>query len=221
MRRTTTDASRVREIYDQLASRYDRREALLEFLFLRRYRRQLLASAHGRVLEIGIGTGRNLPFYPRDCQITGIDLSAEMLRIADRRAARLGLHVTLRQLDAAELPFPAGSFDTVVSSLSLCTVSDPIQVLSEMSRTSARNGRILLLEHGRSRWHLFSRWPISLLMNYFIRSQVRRFGCHPDRNILALVQAADLVVLQVERHLLGGILHVIRARPPRSGPASK
>lgn len=216
MSRATSDHTRVREIYDQLAARYDRREALGELLFLRRHRRQLLASAHGRVLEVGIGTGRNLPFYPPDCRITGVDLSPEMLKVAEQRAACLDLDVSLLPMDAHELTFPSGSFDTVVSSLSLCTMVDPIKVLTEMSRVSAINGRILLLEHGRSRYHWVS-WLLDRLAPY----QVKKYGCHPNRSILALAQAADLVVLRVERHFLGGIIHVIRARPPRSATVSK
>ena len=216
MPRATSDFTHIQEIYDQLASSYDLRQAFGELLLLRRYRRQLLASAQGRVLEVGIGTGRNFPHYPLDCQITGVDISPEMLKVAEQRAARLGLGVKLSPMDAHELTFPRGSFDTVVSSLSLCTVVDPVKVLTEMSRVSALNGRILLLEHGRSCY----RW-VSWLLDDLAPYQVKKYGCHPNRNILALVQAADLVVLAAERHFLGGIIHVIRARPPRSTAVAK
>jgi len=216
MSHTTIDSSAIREIYDQWAHRYDRREALAELVLLRRYRRHLLASAHGRVLEVGIGTGRNLRYYPPDCQIIGIDISENMLKIAERRATQLQLDVKLLPMDAHELAFPDRSFDTIVSSFSLCTMTDPVRVLTEMSRVSALNGRILLLEHGRSRY----RW-VSWLLDRMTPYHVSRYGCHPNRNIGALVQAADLITLQAERHLLGGILHVIRARPPRSATLSK
>ena len=216
MSRTTTSSTHVREIYDQLATRYDRREAFVELLVLRRYRRQLLASAHGRVLEVAIGTGRNLSYYSPDCSITGIDISPEMLKVAEQRAARLGLDVKLLSMDAHELVFPPKSFETVVSSLSLCTVIDPVKVLTEISRVVTPNGRILLLEHGRSRYP----W-ISWILDRLAPVQRERYGCHPNRNIVALVQAADLVALRVERHWLGGIIHVIRARPPRQATLLK
>ncbi len=209
MARAAVDSTYIREIYDRLALTYDRCEALLEFLCLRRFRRQLLAAAHGRVLEIGIGTGRNLPYYPCDCQITGIDLSQEMLKVAEQRATRLGLNVTLLSMDAHDLTFPAGSFDTVVSSLTLCTLIDPVKALAEMARVTVPNGRILLLEHGRSSLRWLS-WCLDRLAPY----QIQRCGCHPNRNIVALVQAADLDILQADRHLLG-IMQIIRARPPR------
>jgi len=206
MARATHTSSHIREIYDRLAPRYDRREAVVEWL-LRGHRRRLLRRARGRVLEVGIGTGRNLPYYPPGCRITGIDLSPEMLRRAEERAARLGRDVTLLPMDAEELSFPSGSFDTVVSSLTLCTVIDPIRALSEMARVTAPGGRILLLEHGRSPYLWLSR-----LLDRLAPHQVEKYGCHPNRNVLALVQAADLVVLRSERHLLG-MLHLIWARP--------
>lgn len=209
MPRAVHTSSRIREIYDRLAPRYDRREALVEWL-LRGYRRKLLRRARGRVLEVGIGTGRNLPYYPPGCRITGIDLSSEMLKVAEGRAARLGRDVTLLPMDAEELSFPSGSFDTVVSSLTLCTVIDPIQALSEMARVTAPGGRILLLEHGRSP-HLW----LSRLLDRVAPHRVEKYGCHPNRNVLALVQAADLVVLKSERHFLG-VLHLIWARPHAS-----
>lgn len=215
MPRLTSESTHIQAIYDQLAARYDRREALVEWLFLRRYRRQLLGWAQGRVLEVGIGTGRNLPHYPPGCQITGIDLSSEMLKVAERRAARLGRDVTLLAMDAQEPTFPDASFDTVVSALTLCTVVDPIKALSEMARVVSPHGRILLLEHGRSPHGWISRW-LDRLAPY----AVQRYGCHPNRNIAALVQAADLVILKHTRHL-GGIVHLIHARPPRPAKVFK
>jgi ubiquinone/menaquinone biosynthesis C-methylase UbiE len=210
MPRITIDSAQIREIYDRLAPVYDRREALLELLLLRQYRRKLLSWAQGRVLEVAIGTGRNLPYYPPGCRITGVDLSAEMLKFAERRAARLGRDVALLPMDAHDLSFPDGSFDTVVSSLSLCTIIDPIQALTEMARVTVPGGRILLLEHGRSP----HRW-VSWALDRLTPRHVRRYGCHLNRNIVVLAQAADLVILNVESHLLG-ILQLIQARPARS-----
>jgi ubiquinone/menaquinone biosynthesis C-methylase UbiE len=210
MPRVTIDTHRIREIYDKLAPSYDWHTALLEQLLLRRYRIRLLAGVRGRVLEVGVGTGRNFPYYPEGCQITAVDLSPEMLKLAEQHAARLSLEVTLLMMDAQELTFPDDSFDIVVSSMTLCTILDPIKALSEMARVTVPNGRILLLEHGRSTYRWLS-WLLDRLAPY----QIHRCGCHPNRNIVALAQAADLVVLRVERHL-AGIIQLIYARPPRS-----
>lgn len=213
MPRTTVDATRIREIYDRLAPSYDRREAILEWTLLRRYRRRLLPWAGGETLEVGIGTGRSLPFYPSDCQVTGVDLSTEMLKRAHRRAKRLGREVSLLQMDAQALEFPDETFDTVVSNLAVCTFIDPIQALAEMARVTKPGGRILLLEHGRSHYR-----GVSWALDRIAPQSVQRHGCHPNRNVVALAQAADLVVLKADRRM-AGIIHMIRARPPEPSHA--
>lgn len=206
MSRATLEAHEIRAIYERLAPRYDRRERPLEWLFFRRYRRQLLARARGRVLEVGIGTGLNLPFYPSACTITGTDLSSAMLKIAHRRAERLRRSVIFHTMDTEQLAFASESFDTVVSTLSLCTVIDPLQALEEMARVASPAGQLLLLEHGRCQHGLIARWQ-----DRSTPRQVLRVGCHLNRNILALVQAANLKVIWQESHL-GGILRLIQAK---------
>ncbi len=168
----------------------------------------MLAWAGGATLEVGIGTGRSLPHYPRDCQVTGIDLSEAMLKRAHRRAKRLDREIGLLKMDAQEMDFPDGQFDTVVSNLTVCTFIDPIQALAEMARVTKPQGRILLLEHGRSR-HRALAWVLDRLE----AASVQRHGCHPNRNIVALAQAAGLIVLRADRHA-GGLIQVVRARPP-------
>jgi ubiquinone/menaquinone biosynthesis C-methylase UbiE len=102
------------------------------------------------VLELGVGTARNLPFYPRDVTLTGIDLSAEMLVIGRRRAELLGRGADLRLGDAQAPEFPDESFDTVVCTLSLCTIPDPRRAVAEARRVLRPGRRMLLLEHVRS-----------------------------------------------------------------------
>jgi ubiquinone/menaquinone biosynthesis C-methylase UbiE len=210
MARATLDAHQIQAIYDRLAPTYDRRRRLLEWALLRRYRRRLLARARGKVLEVGLGTGLNLPWYPPDCAITGTDLSNAMLRIAERRAQCLGRSITLQTMDTEPLGFPSESFDTVVSTLAFCTIIDPLQALGEMTRVLRREGQLLLLEHGRCSYRLIARWQDRLTPR-----QVGRIGCHPNRNIIALVQAADLKIVWQEGHW-GGILRLIQAVPLRA-----
>src|SRR5262249_58179738 len=109
-------------------------------------------GAGGGVLEVAIGTGLNLPHYPADVTITGIELSPAMLAIARRRATDLGRDVDLREGDAEHLPFDDGSFDTVVCALSLCTIPSPEAAVAEMRRVLAPGGRLLLLDHIGSTW---------------------------------------------------------------------
>ena len=111
--------------YDRFARWYDRLEGILNLLGLSRLRRMLLRQASGKVLEVAVGTGKNLSYYPPDCRIIALDLSKGMLSVARRRAAKLSMHVFFSLADAEALPFSDKSFDAVVSSLSTCTFSDP------------------------------------------------------------------------------------------------
>ncbi|MDX1746037.1 MAG: methyltransferase domain-containing protein, partial [Halobacteriales archaeon] len=128
---------------------------------------------------------------------------------AHRKARHLGREVRLFSMDAQELEFPDDQFDTVVSNLTVCTFVDPIRALAEMARVTKPQGRILLLEHGRSRYR-----PVSWMLDRVAPLSVARHGCHPNRNIVALAQAAGLIVLKVERRV-AGIVQIVRARPPQ------
>lgn len=132
--------------YNRIARIYD----LLEFLDERRIRplrRELLARAAGRVLEIGIGTGKNSCCYPSGVSITGIDVAERMLPIARRRLRRQGMSIDLVQADVLDLPFDSAAFDTAVSSFVFCSVPDPLRGLGELRRVVRPEGRILMLEH--------------------------------------------------------------------------
>jgi len=111
--------------YDRFARWYEWLEGIPNLLGLSKLRPMLLRRASGKVLEVAVGTGRNLPYYPRDCRIIALDLSREMLNVARNRAAKLSMPVSFLVADAEALPFSDKSFDAVVSSLSTCTFSDP------------------------------------------------------------------------------------------------
>ena len=140
----------ISQKYDRFARWYDWVEGIPELLGVNRLRYRMLQRASGTVLEVAIGTGKNLPYYPRGCRIIGADASKEMLAIAQRRASRLWLDVSFSLADAEALPFSDATFDTVVSSLSTCTFPDPVAALQEMARVCRLEGKVLLLEHGRS-----------------------------------------------------------------------
>jgi ubiquinone/menaquinone biosynthesis C-methylase UbiE len=146
------------EKYDRFARWYDWVEGVPYVLGMRRLRRRVFAEASGKVLEVAVGTGKNLRYYPRDCQIIAVDLSSEMLKVARTRAAKLSLHLSFFLADAETLPFSDYCFDTVVSSLSACTFPDPARAFREMARVCRTDGKILLLEHGRSDREWLGRW---------------------------------------------------------------
>src|SRR5204863_9364628 len=103
--------------------------------------------AVGEVLEVAVGTGRNLPFYPEGTRLTGVDWSPAMLGIARLRAAGLGREADLRQGDAQALDFPDESFDTVLCALGLCAIPDDRRAVTEMARVLRPGGRLLLVDH--------------------------------------------------------------------------
>lgn len=146
----STETERVRRFYGRSAKSYDRWMRFYDRLLLDDRRQSICARATGRTLELAIGTGLNLPFFPRDVDLVGIDLSSDMLAIAGRRARQLGLDVDLRVADGQALGLPDSSFDTVVATLFLSTVPDPRRASAEAWRVLKPGGRLLLLDHVRS-----------------------------------------------------------------------
>jgi ubiquinone/menaquinone biosynthesis C-methylase UbiE len=197
----------LRDKYAALAPRYDRIETPAELLGLRRLRREMLRSAAGDVLEVAAGTGMNFPYYPPGCTITAVDLSPAMLDIARERAGRLGMPVTFAVMPAEELAFPDAHFATVVSSLSTCTFPDPLAALREMARVCRPEGRILLLEHGRSRVGWVGRWQ-----DRRAERHAQSSGCWWNREPRQLVEQAGLDIISARRTFFG-VYHVIVAAP--------
>jgi ubiquinone/menaquinone biosynthesis C-methylase UbiE len=141
------ETEKIKRIWEKRAPRYDRGIVLWEKILFGDGRGWVCSRAQGEVLEVAIGTGRNLAFYPAGVRLTGIDLSPAMLERARERARELGMEVDLREGDAQDLPFPDGAFDTVVCTLSLCNIPDDRKAVAEMKRVLKPGGRLLLLDH--------------------------------------------------------------------------
>ena len=141
----TTDP--LRSLWEQYALRYDRDTGFYDLFLLGDSRSWACSQASGQVLEVAIGTGRNLPFYPRGIQLMGIDFSPAMLNQARERAAELGLDVTLIDADAQRLPFADNRFDTVVCTLALSSIPDPAAAINEMYRVLHPGGQLLVIGH--------------------------------------------------------------------------
>jgi ubiquinone/menaquinone biosynthesis C-methylase UbiE len=147
---TSVTNDRVRSAYRRAAPRYDRMMRLCSRIFdLEGGRAWACESMSGRVLELGIGTGLNLPHYRPDADLTAVDLSPDMLDRARARAASLGRSIALQEADMTHLPFPDDHFDAVVSTLTLCTVPDPVAAAREANRVCRRGGELRFFEHGR------------------------------------------------------------------------
>jgi ubiquinone/menaquinone biosynthesis C-methylase UbiE len=143
-------SNRTQRRYDRLAFAYDILEAPLERLRFAEWRKRLRGRIAGpAVLEVGVGTGKNFPYYPSGEQVVGIDLSPHMLMRARRKASKLDLNVDLREMDVQSLDFPDHCFDTVFATFVFCSVPDPVAGLRELRRVCKPSGRLLLLEHMR------------------------------------------------------------------------
>jgi ubiquinone/menaquinone biosynthesis C-methylase UbiE len=178
---------------------------LLNKSLLARHRRQLLAGAYGDVLEIGFGTGLNLPYYPeRVHKLTAVDPNPGMHRLAQKRIKQTGIEVDQQVLSSERLPFEDGRFDCAVSTFTLCSIEDVAQALREVYRVLKSGGKFLFLEHGLSPEPGVQKWQRRL--NWL---QVRLAnGCHLDRDMKALVAAQPFASVEVEEFHL--------ARTPRT-----
>lgn len=204
----STETERVRLIWEKLAPRYDTDIVFFERFLFAGGREWVCSQADVNVLEIAIGTGRNLPFYPPRIRLTGVDFSPAMLATARRRASDMGIDADLRVGDAQALEFEDASYDTVVITLALCSIPDERRAIAEAWRVLRPGGRILLLEHVRS--PLFAVRAIQHVLNIFT---VRFEGDHMVREPLKHLRAVGFQIHHVERSKLGMVVRVLARKP--------
>lgn len=165
---------------------YDAMMAFAEATGFREWRVQLVAGARGRVLDVGCGTGRNLPLYGDGVAVVGLDPRLQLLDAARRRSPATPLVAG----SAEALPFRNAAFDTVVSGLVFCSVPDPLLGLSEVDRVLRSGGTLRMLEHVRSRRPLMARWQDLIQPAWTWISG----GCHPNRDTEATVEHAGFSI---------------------------
>ena len=196
------ETERIRRIYDKNAatSAQPRGDHNL---------RWLCGQAEGETLEIGIGRGRSLPFYPPDIRLTGIELSSVALEVAQRRARELGVRAVLQQGDAgAPLPYPNDHFDTVVFSFVLCTIPDDRRAVAEAVRVLRPGGKLVLLEHVRS-----PNRALRAIERLLEPLTLRRMGDHLLREPSDLVLAEGMELELLERSWFGVVERLVARKP--------
>lgn len=195
---------------ERIRSIYDRRAAAAPPTGENANLRWLCSQAEGETLEVGIGRGRTLPFYAGDIHLTGIELSGVALQVARRRADALGLNATLREGDAAALPYPDGHFDTVVFSFVLCTIPDDRRAVAEAVRVLRPGGRLLLVEHVRSPNRV-----VRTIERLLQPLTLRRMADHLLREPLDHVLAEGMEIETLERSWFG-VVERLAARKPEA-----
>jgi ubiquinone/menaquinone biosynthesis C-methylase UbiE len=204
-----TATALTRQRYQRISGIYDRMEGMMERRF-RPWRKKVWQFAYGpRILEVGVGTGKNIEFWPRDSKVTAIDLTPGMLEIARQRAMKLQRSGDdLFLADVQHLDFPAGIFDTVIATFVFCSVPDPVQGLRELGRIVRPTGHIVLLEHVR-----IDRPIVGPLMDALAPLIVRLNGANINRRTLTNVQIAGLKIDHVTDLEKMGMFKLIFASP--------
>ncbi len=193
--------------YNRIAPLYDFMEGLVERLRYNKWRELLWSKVEGTyILEVGVGTGKNFPYYPADAEITAIDFSDRMLQRARDRARKQRVKVHLGQMDVQNLEFEDNTFDTVVASFAFCSVPDPVRGLMEVGRVCKPGGKVVLLEHVLSANRIVG-WLMTLV-NPLV---VRMIGANINRQTVENVSKSGPVIEQVT-DLGAGIFKLIEAR---------
>ena len=181
-------SEKIRKRYNRASRFYDILEGPMEMMALREWRIDLMKELVGNVLEVGVGTGKNIEYYPKDIDITAIDFSEKMLEKAREKADKYNKKVTLLQMDAQDMKFTDNTFDTIFTTCVYCSVPDPIKGLSEMRRVCKPNGKIIMIEHVRS-----EKKVLGLIMDILKPITVNTYGANINRRTVENIYKSGFV----------------------------
>ncbi|RKL63962.1 class I SAM-dependent methyltransferase [Thermoanaerobacteraceae bacterium SP2] len=193
----------IRRRYDRTSIFYDWMDRMIS----PELRKKALSQASGKVLEVGVGTGNNFPYYPPGCEVTAIDFSPGMLARARKKLHLARTPIKLLEMDAQAMDFPDNTFDTVVATCVFCSVPDPVKGLAEVKRVCKPNGKIILLEHVRSESPV-----IGWLMDVLNPISLHLIGSNINRRTVQNVISAGIQLQKVE-DLRGKIVKLIVGTP--------
>jgi ubiquinone/menaquinone biosynthesis C-methylase UbiE len=196
----------IKKRYNRISGIYE----LMDRMVKEEWRKNLLSQATGKVLEVGIGTGANMPYYREDLvSLTGIDFSRGMLThaIAKNKQGSFSFPIDLIEGDIQELPFPDEMFDSIVSTCVFCSVPDPVKGLKELKRVCKPTGSIFMLEHMRSENKL-----VGGVMDVLNPLTVRLWGANINRETLKNIELSNLKV-ESNKPLMSSILRELSISP--------
>lgn len=193
--------------YNRISYVYDLMESVVEFLQFGKWRRMILSDMSGRVLDMGVGTGKNLKYFPGDCTVIGVDISQKMLDHAKKKSQSMD-NVSLLVMDGEHLALRDDSFDNVLTTFVLCSVPEPVNALKELQRVCKPTGSVINLEHMRSRNTLVA-------FNEDVFNPIFTFimGVNINRRTVDNIKKAGLEVLEERNMGLGDVFRLVRSRP--------
>lgn len=197
----------IREKYDKKADKYDRMMAPMERMMMAKWRKRLLSKVNGLILEAGVGTGANLPYYPEGATVIGVDISPKMLEIAKNKLPLTKAGIELQLADIQALPFPDNTFDTIVTACVFCTVPDPVQGFRELRRVIKKEGKLYFLEHVRSQGFILGN-----LMDCINPLAVKFSGTNINRITETNIKLAGMKIVYSKK-LFSDIVKLVTAVP--------
>ena len=202
----------VEKKYNRFSIVYDVLEWPVEKLLFSKWRKRVIGAAKGKILEVGVGTGKNLPYYSKKAKVTGIDISKGMLDKAIKKNNKLKTNCRLLLMDAENMKFRNNSFDTVLCTFILCSVPNPVKALKEMRRVCKPNGRILMIEHVLSKNRLIALWQ--KLHNPVTRWLV---GININRDTAGNIRKAGIRIIKEENLALKDVFKYIVCSSNKGG----
>ena len=193
----------IRKRYDRVSKVYDFFEQPMEALAFKKWRVLAFQDLKGKVLEVGVGTGKNIPYYPDDVDMTAIDFSEKMLAIAQEKAKGFHKKIQFILMDAQCMDFPDNVFDQVITAFVFCSVPDPVKGLQEIRRVCKPDGKIIMIEHVRSEKKI-----LGLIMDLFNPIPLHIYGANINRRTVENLQKAGFVNIEV-KNLMGDIVKKI------------
>lgn len=194
---------KIQKRYDRVSTVYDLLEQPMEIISFKKWRKLIAGDLVGKVLEVGVGTGKNIPYYPDNVDMTAIDFSGRMLAKARARARKLYKQVQFIQMDAQNMNFPDNSFDRVFATFVFCSVPDPVKGLQEIRRVCKPGGKVIMLEHVRS-----EKKVLGFLMDLFNTIPLHIYGANINRRTVENVQKAGFNKVMVT-NLMGDVVRKI------------
>jgi len=193
--------------YNRISYVYDMMESLVEYLMFGKWRKQILSDLSGLVLDIGVGTGKNLKYYPGNCKVVGMDVSSKMLEHAKKRAENMD-NISLFVMDGEHLAFDDNSFDYVITTFVLCSIPDPVAALREMKRVCKPDGMIINMEHMKSKNAI-----LAMLEDIFNPLTFGAMGVNINRRTVENIKNAGLNIIDEQNLAINDVFRLIKSKP--------